>query len=130
MNISHRNKSYHYRTNLRTLHIMRRCCGIYCVFSIKGESLCMQVRKARSRLFLSSGCCPNHMRSMLGVFQSTGLAITTSNTGLLVPRRTTHSFTSTSNDLGALSPVVTILFYYYLLNLKTIIIQIGLIPDL
>ena len=69
-------------------------------------SLCMTVRKARSRRVLSSAFLPSHMRSMLGVFQSTGLATATSKAGRELPLRTVHSLTATSNDLGGgVSPV-------------------------
>ena len=100
--------SLYIMTYLRTQAISSRCWGTYWVFRIRGLSLCIMVKKARSLRFLSSAFFPSHMRSMLGVFQSTGLATVTSKVGRVVPRRTVHSLTATSKDLwGAVSPAST-----------------------
>ena len=85
---------------LRTQQKMRSCWGTYCVFSIRGESLSIQVRKARRRRVLSSTCWPSHIRSMEGVFHSTGRAMTMSKEGRALLRLTDHSLTGMSNDLG------------------------------
>lgn len=44
----------HNHTHLRTVAIISRCCGTWEVWSIKGVSDLMQLKKARRRRFLSS----------------------------------------------------------------------------
>ena len=84
---------------LTTQQRMSRCCGTYWVLIIRLLELIIHVKNALRRRDLSSTLVPSHIRSMLGVFQLTGSATTSSNEGRLVLRLTTHSFTGTWNFL-------------------------------